>query len=463
MSTTGRAPALAMPAAKATAWLSQMPTSKNWPGNVSRIFWSLFPSHMAAVITATLGSRRQASNRTVADGVGVGPARRGLERDDPVARLLKRGGGVELDRVFHRRLEAVPLVGQDVEQDRPIHRLDPLEVAAQGLEVVAVDRPQVDEPQLLEEHPVVQRGLDRVLELLEPALGVLADQGNIGQERFDPLVPVVVGARHPGAVEVIGQAADPRADRHLVVVEDDQQLLLQPAGVVERLEDDARGQGAVADDGDGVPVGGPDELVADLEPQGRGGSTAGVAGHEQVERAFGRVGVTHQAPLGPDRVQPVGAAGDQLVGIDLVARVPDQAVAGEVEGQMQGQAELDDAQVAGEVSRAAADHVDQLGCASRRRAARARLPIRSLRSAGDWILPSTESGWFINDPFPKEPAPGLSSGRRAGRSGSSAATASSANCRARRRLPSTPRNLGYVHLPSSESLPTRLPSLVSSP
>ena len=31
-------------------------------GNVSRIFWSLFPSHMAAVITATLGSRRQASN-----------------------------------------------------------------------------------------------------------------------------------------------------------------------------------------------------------------------------------------------------------------------------------------------------------------------------------------------------------------------------------------------------------------
>ena len=62
MSTTGRAPALAMPAAKATAWLSQMPTSKNWAGNVSRIFCSLFPSHMAAVITATLESRRHASN-----------------------------------------------------------------------------------------------------------------------------------------------------------------------------------------------------------------------------------------------------------------------------------------------------------------------------------------------------------------------------------------------------------------
>ena len=87
----------------------------------------------------------------------------------------------------------------------------------------------------------------------------------------------------------------------------------------------------------------------------------------------------------------------------------------------------------------------------------------SFRSAGDWIRPSTESGWFINDPFPKEPAPGSRRRSPRGPSGSSAATASSANCRARRRLPSTPRNLGYVHLPSSESLPTRLPSLVSSP
>ena len=147
---------------------------------------------------------------------------------------------MELDRVLHGRLEAVPLVGQDVQQDRPLDRLDPLEVAAQRLQVVAVDRPEVDEPQLLEEHAMVERGLDRVLELLKPALGVLADQRDVRQERFDPLVPVVVRARHPRAIEVVGQAADSRADRHLVVVEDDQQLLSQSAGVVERLEDDAR-------------------------------------------------------------------------------------------------------------------------------------------------------------------------------------------------------------------------------
>ena len=55
MSTMGRAPALAIPPAKATACASQMPTSKNRSGKVSRTFCSLFPSHMAAVSTATLG------------------------------------------------------------------------------------------------------------------------------------------------------------------------------------------------------------------------------------------------------------------------------------------------------------------------------------------------------------------------------------------------------------------------
>ena len=69
-------PALAIPAAKATAWLSQMPTSKNWSGNVSRTFWSLFPSHIAAVRTATCGSRLHRGVDTGPSGDGVGVALR---------------------------------------------------------------------------------------------------------------------------------------------------------------------------------------------------------------------------------------------------------------------------------------------------------------------------------------------------------------------------------------------------
>ena len=56
MSTMGRMPALARPAAKATACDSQMPTSKKRSGKSARTFSSLLPWHIAAVMTATRGS-----------------------------------------------------------------------------------------------------------------------------------------------------------------------------------------------------------------------------------------------------------------------------------------------------------------------------------------------------------------------------------------------------------------------
>jgi len=58
MSTTGRQPTLAWPAANATACDSQIPTSKKRSGNSARTGSSLLPWHIAAVITVTRGSRR---------------------------------------------------------------------------------------------------------------------------------------------------------------------------------------------------------------------------------------------------------------------------------------------------------------------------------------------------------------------------------------------------------------------
>ena len=74
--------------------------------------------------------------------------------------------------------------------------------------------------------------------------------GSSRQEVANVTLRVLVEIGQPGLVETRGQGADTRADRHLVVVEDDEQVLAQAAGVVERLEDDAGGQGPVADDRD---------------------------------------------------------------------------------------------------------------------------------------------------------------------------------------------------------------------
>ncbi len=122
--------------------------------------------------------------------------------------------------------------------------------------------------------------------------------------------------------------------------------------MVHGLQDDARAEGPVADDGhDEAIVVRPEQVVAALHAHGRADAAPGMAGEEQVIGAFGRVGIAHQAALGPHRVERLVAAGHQLVRIDLVAGIPDQAVAAEIEGGVQGQGQLDHAQVRGEMGR----------------------------------------------------------------------------------------------------------------
>ena len=99
-----------------------------------------------------------------------------------------------------------------------------------------------------------------------------------------------------------------------------------------------------------------EQVVAAGEAERRRDARAGVAGHEQVVGALVGVRVAHQAALRADRAEAAEAARDQLVGIDLVARIPNEAIAAEVEDAMQGEAELHDAEVRGEVGGAGGRH-----------------------------------------------------------------------------------------------------------
>ena len=69
------------------------------------------------------------------------------------------------------------------------------------------------------------------------------------------------------AVEVARQRADVRRDRHAVVVEHDDDRGAQAAGLVDRLERDAAGHRAVADDRDDLAgVGSPRRRMPSLSP-----------------------------------------------------------------------------------------------------------------------------------------------------------------------------------------------------
>ena len=219
--------------------------------------------------------------------------------------------------------------------------------------IVPVDGSDVAESQLLEQHSAQNARLDRILNLVQQPFHRVADDGHFVEDALHFRFQAGIERRHPQTVEIVSHRTYPGANRHFVVVKNDGKLFFQPAGVVHCLEDYARGKGPVADHGHSVPVFiCPQKVVAATQPQRRRYAAAGVARHQQVVDAFLGIGVAHQPALGTDRIETIVAAGHHFVRVDLVACVPDQAVAAEIEGGVQGERQFDNAQVRSKVRRA---------------------------------------------------------------------------------------------------------------
>ena len=253
----------------------------------------------------------------------------------------------------------MPLLRQHMKEHRTVGILDKLQIADQVRQRVPLHRAEVAHAHRLEEHPAVERGLERILDRVEHPLHRFAHH----RHALDHPPRLMLDAAVPGIladhVEVFGQGPDPRADRHPVVVEDHEEPLLQEAGVVEGLEDDSRREGAVPDDRDAPPVVVTGEIVPAGKAERRRQAAAGMTGHEQVVRALLRIGIAHQSAAGADRTEAGEAAGDQLVRVDLMTGIPDETVAAEVENAVQGQAQLDDAEVRGEVGGPGGGHLGE--------------------------------------------------------------------------------------------------------
>ena len=150
-----------------------MPTSKNRSGKSSRTFSSLFPWHIAAVMTATFGSSCIASwiAALTASVYAFAPPFLSdtIVRSGPT--FSKTGGVWNVTGSSAACGDAVPLFGEHVQQDRALLRLQVAEDLAQAGQVVAVDRADVAEAELLEEHAAREERLEPVADLLERRLG----------------------------------------------------------------------------------------------------------------------------------------------------------------------------------------------------------------------------------------------------------------------------------------------------
>ncbi len=159
----------------------------------------------------------------------------------------------------------------------------------------------------------------------------------------------------------MGERPDRRRDRHVVIVQNDDEALVHRARVVHGLVGHAGAHRAVADHGDHMAALVLALQVARDRHAERGGNRCGgVAGAEWVVLAFGALREAGETAGLPQRADAIPASGENFVRIGLVAHVPDEPVVRRVEKIVDGNRQLDDPQARAEMTARHRNSVDHL-------------------------------------------------------------------------------------------------------
>ena len=247
-------------------------------------------------------------------------------------------------------LEALAFDRRRVQKLRPRKIDQRLQNSDQPLDIVAVDRPDIVESQLLEQSP----GQRHSFEMLVRAAREVARDRHPRQRALAAFAHAVVKAARQDAHKRVFERAHRRRDRHFVVVQHHQQVdLRRRPGVIERLESHPARQRAVADDRDRAPLFAA-PLGRDGHAQRGGNRSARVRGAEAIVRAFGAARKARNPALFAHPRERLAASGQRLVGVTLMPDIPDQKIARRVENIMQRDGELDRSQIRGQMPSGAA-------------------------------------------------------------------------------------------------------------
>ncbi|CAB4948877.1 unannotated protein [freshwater metagenome] len=253
-----------------------------------------------------------------------------------------------------------------MDDDGPVGLEGLAQRGAQRRDVVAVDDADVRPVQRLPQLAVRVQELHGALELGADVLDDAADAREVGQAVLDALPTVPELRVQADALEVAGQRADVRRDRHAVVVQDHDERRAHAAGLVRGLEGDAAGHRAVADDGDDlagllravrVGLADPHALAQADAVADRRRRVAGA--HDVVLGLVDRAERRHAVVLA-DRAELVAATREDLVRIGLVADVPEDLVRRAVEQGVQRDGDLARAEIGPEVAADLTDGVDDV-------------------------------------------------------------------------------------------------------
>ena len=156
--------------------------------------------------------------------------------------------GVELAGILLGGLQAPALFGDDVQENRRILLAAQVrQRVGQHAHIMAVDGPDILEAHLLKHRGLVDAAADQLLAALQDPDQRVTRHGDALECRLH--VGLDVGVLRVGAQlsQIIRHLADIFGNRHLVVVQDDDQIV-QLADIVHALVDHAAGKRTVAND-----------------------------------------------------------------------------------------------------------------------------------------------------------------------------------------------------------------------
>lgn len=145
-----------------------------------------------------------------------------------------------------------------------------------------------------------------------------------------------------------------RADRHVVVVENDDEIAAAIARPIQTLEGQPAREPSIADDRNNV-MGFMPRITRCREPEGRRDRSARMSGAEGVVRALGTAAEAGDAAGLAQCREGRAPARQELVRIALVADIPDDLVTRRIEDAVQSHGKLDHPEARGEMAAGAPD------------------------------------------------------------------------------------------------------------
>ena len=239
---------------------------------------------------------------------------------------------MEFVRLRDRRLVAFAFLGQNMDQDRLVLRLEKFERADEQRNVVAVNRSVITQPKLFENYARYKKILHALFDPMREFDRALA------RDRFNEPARLIMEAGvsrvRNNIIKVTRDRADVFRDRPFIIVQHHDEPARLRLRIVQRFITDPAGERRVARHHHHILIA-ASQIAPDRHSQSGGERGPGVPRTVTIVLAFRAQEKSVQSLVLPHRADPIEPAGKHFVDITLMAHVEDKSVFRRFENAME--------------------------------------------------------------------------------------------------------------------------------